>query len=590
MTNSLIKNTTIETVVGTEEIPAQPYVPPTPERTVYENRYVCGWQYPSGYGSVTYAVDANGDVRQIFTPSVPPATLVSVVAVWGCSTVRVPVTYPADPGHPYVPATTVPTVNPVTGYNLGWNSGGRSIAMFTANGYVQFQVRASVVGVIAGINLYDGIDAHYSGNTTDFAFFLSHGVARIIQNGVIGAYLGTYVDGTIFKIDRTGTTITYYMNGVSQGTVTGVATTPGWLEASLYSGDDEVFNPSLVQVSSPDLTTINGQINASLPPMTMFASEGEFAEITGVLPAFTSQIESGVVIPIYAVGDFVLPPLAMDTSGLTGETGTLTGALLGLRMLAADHPYAEMFASLPPLGGNLSAFEGNLNASMVGYAAVSTSIDSNNFLVVEMSSTGTVSSTMLINAEVPAEMLSQASAGSSMAVQQLLNVLMTSIGESSGDLDDSALDHETWVINVDTPASTTYTNYGFNSYALSGGRYFGAGPDGIYQLDGDTDAGDPIRAYMHLGKRDFGSKTKKTIYNAYVGMSASGNLFIKLLTDVGNFIYKVRDYDPALQQQRFTFGKGLRANYVEIELFNENGADFELDTVQFIVADLTRKI
>ena len=587
MTNSLIKNTTIEVVVGLEVVPAQPYIPPSPPRTVYETRYVCGFLHPNEAGHYVYVTTEGGGVTAIW---VPDGGTPGLVSTWGCWNQLVPVTYPGDPGQPYVPSHTALGEIPTTGYNLGWNAGGRSITMFTADGFVQFQARASAVGIIAGINVYDGVDAHYSGTTTDYAFYLTHGVARIMENGVIGAYAGTYTDATVFKIDRTGTTITYYMNGVSKGTTAGALTAPGWLEASLYSGDDEVFNPVVTQVSAPDLTTLDATLDGVLPELTFFGTDGVYAELSGELSALTAEMSSGAVVPDYAIGDWQLPPLAMDANGLTGEKGTLAGTLLGLRMLAADHPYAEMNASLPPLDGGMSAFEGNLNASMAGYAVGTTSMESFNFLVVTMTSNGVITTSMVTSALVSAQMVSQASLGSTFAIKQVLQVVMTSIGESVGSLDDLDTDHETWVINIDTPASTTYTNYGFNSFAFSGGRYYGAGPDGIFQLDGDTDAGAPIRAYMHLGKRDFGTRTKKTIYNAYVGMSASGNLFIKLLTDVGNFIYRVRDFDPALQQQRFTFGKGLRSNYVEIELFNENGADFELDTVQFIVADLTRNI
>lgn len=588
MTNSLFKNTTIETTVQVMEIPAIPYRPAEPERVVYETRHVCGFiQSSSSAGHYIYVTSEGGGVTAIW---VPDAGSPGLSTTWGCWDALVPVTYPAQPVQWPVPGSPGSGGTVSTGYNLGWNAGGRSIAMFTADGYVQFKVRASVVGVIAGINVYDGVDAHYSGNTTDYAFFLSHGVARIIENGVQGAYLGPYTDATVFKVDRTGTTITYYMDGVSKGTTAGALTAPAWLEASLYSGDDEVFDPSLVQVSAPDLTAQTATLDGVLSEMTFFGTDGVFAELSGVLPAFTSQMDSGVVIPNYAVGDWTLPPLAFYLNGLTGEKGTLTASLLGLRMLAADHPYAEMFATLPPLNGEMSAYEGNLNASMAGYGVATTTLASTNFLVVSMTSTGTVSSTMLVSALVSAEMVSQASMGDTLAVQQILQAVMTSYGESSGSLGDAARDHETWVVNIDSVASTTYTNYGFNSYAFSGGRYYGAGPDGLFELDGDTDAGDPIRAYLHMGKQDFGSRMKKTVYNAYVGTSASGNLYIKLLAEGQSYIYKVRDFDANLQQQRFTFGKGLRTNYVELELFNENGADFELDTVQFIVADLTRKI
>jgi hypothetical protein len=45
-----------------------------------------------------------------------------------------------------------------------------------------------------------------------------------------------------------------------------------------------------------------------------------------------------------------------------------------------------------------------------------------------------------------------------------------------------------------------------------------------------------------------------------------------------------------LKQQRITLGKGLKANYIELEIYNSDGCEFELDSVEFVMADLKRKI
>ncbi|MGJ3704653.1 hypothetical protein [Variovorax sp. AFSI2.2] len=586
MTNSLIKNTTIDTTVEVMEIPAIPYVPAQPARTVYETRRVCGFQQ-TGSGHYTYVTEASGAITAIWVPD--PGTPIQV-GTWGCWDQLVPVTYPATAEQLAVPGSPGSGGTVSSNYNLGWNAGGRSIAMFTANGYVQFQARASAVGIIAGLNVYDGVDAHYSGNTTDYAFLLSHGVARVIQNGVQGAYLGTYTDATVFKIDRTGTTITYYMAGVSVATATSAPTAPAWLEVSLYSGDDEVFNPSLVQVSAPDLTAQTATLDGVLLPLTFFGTQGPFAELSGVLPALTAQMESGVVLPNYAVGDWQLPPLAMSLNGLTGETATLAGTLLGLRMLAADHPYAEMFATLPPLTANLSAYEGNFNASIGSVAVAGASMTLASFLVVSMLSTGTVASTLVVHTAVSAEMLSEAALGSTFAANAVVDAVMLSLASSGTVLGVPESDNETWVINLDSGGNTSYSNYAFNSFARIGSKYYGASAAGIFELDGDTDDGALIRSRISLGELDFGNPMLKTVSECYVGMSGTGHLFVKLIAEGREFVYKTRGYSDKLRQQRVTFGKGLRTNYVELELFNEDGADFELDTVEFHVADLSRRI
>ena len=47
----------------------------------------------------------------------------------------------------------------------------------------------------------------------------------------------------------------------------------------------------------------------------------------------------------------------------------------------------------------------------------------------------------------------------------------------------------TWVVNTRTNAVTEYANYNFRSFAQMGNRYIAAGPEGLYELDGDTDDG-----------------------------------------------------------------------------------------------------
>lgn len=586
MTNALTKNTTIDTTVQVMEIPAVPYLPALPARTVYETRRVCGF-IRGGAGHYRYVTNPDGSITAIWVPDSADPGLVST---WGCWDALVPVSYPATAEQLAVPGSPGSGGTVSSNYNLGWNAGGRSMAMFTDDGYVQFQARASAVGIIAGLNIYDGVDARYSGNTTDYAFLLSHGVARVIQNGVQGAYLGTYTDATVFKVDRTGTTITYYMNGVSVATATSAPTDPAWLEASLYAGDDEVFNPSLVQVSSPDLTTHDATLDGMLSPLSFFGSEGDFAELSGVLAAFTSDFASGVVLPNYAVGDWQLPPMAVSLDGLTGETGTLSGTLLGLRMLSADHPYAEMFATLPPLSGDFSAYEGNLNASLGSVAVAGASMTLASFLVVSMLSTGTLASALVVHAAIDAEMLSEAALGSTLATGAVLDAVMLSLARSGAVLGVPESDNETWVINLDSGGTTSYSNYAFNSFARIGGKYYGASAAGIFELEGDTDAGALIRARIGLGELDFGNPMLKTVSEAYVGMSGTGHLFVKLIAEGIEYIYKTSGYSDKLRQQRVKFGKGLRTNYVELELFNEDGADFELDTVEFHVADLTRRI
>jgi hypothetical protein len=146
-------------------------------------------------------------------------------------------------------------------------------------------------------------------------------------------------------------------------------------------------------------------------------------------------------------------------------------------------------------------------------------------------------------------------------------------------------------VNIDSGASTSYESYDFNSYAIFDGHYLGVKNDGLYLLEGDDDDGTPIRASISLGKQNFDTSLLKRPQYCYVGVSSSGTVFMKVTDASGTeYVYAARRADQQLATQRFDLGKGLRANYFTFELFNGDGADFEFNTVEFQLAELTRRI
>ena len=149
---------------------------------------------------------------------------------------------------------------------------------------------------------------------------------------------------------------------------------------------------------------------------------------------------------------------------------------------------------------------------------------------------------------------------------------------------------DVWVLNIESGGFTRYEDFAFNSYAKIGDTYFGCKADGVYQLDGDTDAGDLIQAMVSFGKQNFGTSALKRITNAYVGVSSTGKLVLKVIADGAEYDYVARDSSEYMQTQRFDTGRGLRLNQLEFELYNQDGDDFELSSVEFAVLTTERRI
>ena len=119
--------------------------------------------------------------------------------------------------------------------------------------------------------------------------------------------------------------------------------------------------------------------------------------------------------------------------------------------------------------------------------------------------------------------------------------------------------------------------------------HFGARADGIYLLEGASDAGRPIKSGIALGQHDFGSQALKNINAVYVGVSSTGALFLKVGDGRTHYTYRARRNDPHMKVQRFDVGRGLRTNYFTFELTSEADA-FELGSVTFHVLASQRRI
>lgn len=156
-------------------------------------------------------------------------------------------------------------------------------------------------------------------------------------------------------------------------------------------------------------------------------------------------------------------------------------------------------------------------------------------------------------------------------------------------------EYSAWVMNMDSLGVTQYQNYGFNSFAKFNRFYYGAREDGLYLLDGDTDDGTPIQAWIKTGLSNFGTGLVKRMPAFYIGYTADNGMVLKVtVTNAGEKTehwYKLtpRQADST-REDRATVGKGLASVYWQWELHNIDGGDFEIDTMRFWPMVLTRRV
>lgn len=153
-----------------------------------------------------------------------------------------------------------------------------------------------------------------------------------------------------------------------------------------------------------------------------------------------------------------------------------------------------------------------------------------------------------------------------------------------------------WVLNTESRGLSRYTNYPFNSYMKLGGRYFGVTDTGLYQLDGDDDAGAPIAAKIRLGMSDLGTRVLKQIPEAYIGYSSDGTMLLRSITphpktgERQSALYKLMPRGAATSREgRFKGGRGVESVEWDFVIENVDGAGFELDSIQFLPVRTSRR-
>jgi hypothetical protein len=615
--NRLEKDSDFSSDPGAPGRPETPGTPARPGYWAYEDTVVCGL-FSSGVEYQFTEPTGFDEEPQVIPVSTSPGGI--GVTRYECRTLRKRVWHPpvaevvADPGD----AGTNPRT--VYDYNLGWNAGARSIDFIVGDGYAQFSADESIVGAVAGLASFNSNSGY---GDIEHAWMVVSGIARIYESGALVHSYGGYNDGDVFKILRLAGVVTYYVNDVLVYTSTQESEGALYLDASLYSGGDSIYSPVIAGLSSAYLTLPAlamrggiplGEAYLDLPALTLSAGEGEEGDgatlelpmltmmasdhLTGQvaleLPAFTMSADGGYALPEFALAALTLPALQCVATGLTGEIGGANLTLPALNMLAGDGVYGEAQVELPGLVVFADASEGPLNATLALVGDVAAPV-SGTFLMAAVILESVEADPSFIGARV---LVAQLDAGveilDSHATALVLEALLPTAVDVSEPTTAQAAgfsDYEVWLVDVETGANVQWEQYEFDSFARIGQAYFGCRADGIYRLSGDDDAGEPIRASLNFGRSELGTSDVKRVPHVYVGAKSDGNIVLRVQVDEGTaYTYNVRAVDAAKKAQRFDLGGGLAGTYWQLELYNEAGADFDIDWVEVRAVPVRRKI
>lgn len=343
----------------------------------------------------------------------------------------------------------------------------------------------------------------------------------------------------------------------------------------------------------------------SLRPLTMFGAE-EGYDAPGVgswrLPHLVMYGTEQTYVPITPdEGFWILPRLAMWGQGLSEDWGSGDWSLKPLAMIGAEEgvDYAQGSWTLPLHFGMISNDpwwpEGTM--MLVSGLFESQTISLQTDLVLVLNSAGVLTSTFSMSRVQLLSLLSAMSSSSSLALSGIYSLsLLGNISVSSLQAlrtltgADLPSDAAVWVVNMDTSASAQYEDYAFNSFFQRGNDYYGVANDGIYKLEGNTDAGSPIDAFAAFVRSTLSIQSVKHVPTAYIGAASDGALVMRVDVDGIARYYKARTASDVVTNNRVDIGRGARGVYWEFELMNQNGDDFDIADITLLPVIRDRRI
>lgn len=532
----------------------------------------------------------------------------------------------------------------------GWNAGAHSLVWLQQPppGYegitarYTFKARKESLGIFVGL-AFD--DAGTSPSDVLAGVYLSMGQWRPVRDGERLSGGGVFNDGTLFTLDLKPAGLQISTSDASEF-VPYIMPSAVCLDAALYLKDDEILSADvacgggqmgvLAPLQGLASNGPTGHANSVLAPVTGRA--GIYEGCAGVLAPLGGVAWTGA-----GLGLGVLAPMQSEGIGSVGGVGndgsafqqSVLAPVDGICIVKSGYSGQQHNGALAPIydawayggfGRALSGQPGGMLSNVVGVAYgtegsniaaweerayVRTPMATQPRVAVVLNSRGQIVTILDAQAILGATLSSQGQALGSMDGDMSLLAYIDSVvrgadglqGQSftgggqapnpgqqmPGGTEDYDGGYFVWVFNARTGAVSRYLRYGFDSFAQIGGHYFGVAEDGVYLLEGNTDAGQRIEARAGTGLLDLGAKELKHVSAVYLDTASDGVLSVRVQAGQQQYTYQARRASQHNAQQRVDTGRGLRATHYSFELLN-GGADFELDSMDVNVAKSARRI
>lgn len=345
---------------------------------------------------------------------------------------------------------------------------------------------------------------------------------------------------------RNGTTIKMFLNGNVKGSVT--------------IGTDSMNIPTRMEIGcSVDTLTANVFLDEYR------VSKG-IARWTDTFPpptsAYTTVVEVDIVgrinfnIVVEAIQEYNRIAGNLDIAGSLSATIGNMASITGY--LNIHGALSELLQNIASISGYV-AYLGKLQSVLCSIGAIRGNIDYYGEPIRTLvSAIGFISGTFQYQSGIE-------------AITELLRIAQSGIA-----------------LNATNFAVTEYTNFGFNSFAVLDGKYYGANEHGIYLLGGSTQDGKPIQSEIQSGSIDMWVRTKQIPRQAWITGRNAGSLIFTVEDEEGVVHeYDMKDIATDLHEMRVKFGRGVKGRFFKYGLKNKAGMDFDIDSIR-VMAELIK--
>lgn len=351
----------------------------------------------------------------------------------------------------------------------------------------------------------------------------------------------------------------------------------------------------------PATTRSFGTGVATLEKLLALGTNYAYSEGRAALAPLTSFANQGSPPGSYAIGESSLSLFASSGINLGGGLGQAAVSLQLLASMGANYAHSAGIVTLGALTslGAKSIFP-DIVFSTATVRAAHRVVAPTNVITIASAATAkraarvTAASAGTVTTAATARAIHHLLAGSSGIVVSPAYQYgsVSSPGPVAPTAQHRFEDGETWFINAVTFAASRVDGYYFDSLASLGGSVYGAGPDGIFELVGDTDDGARIESSFAIGRERFNIPNVKSLSAGYITGTSAGTLEARVIDDRGQaHTYETeRALGDTVRSVRFKPGKGLKMHELQLEVRNKDGEAFEVHHIDILPQVLSRRV